>query len=407
MNGRVLIPLAAAGAVGVRYAFANGVTIALLVAVALAPVWLGSVSRYRGLPAILTIGVLGVAGGVVLTALDPGRETATRTLLVPSSLQLLTILGSIGVLLWARAQVGTRLMAVAYGVGLLINVAVTTGINQTNAFKFSFSIPLIIVVLALAHVPGRRWPEMIVIALLAGIVGLWGDSRSMVAVLALTLAVTGWQLMARRASPVARPWTTLGLLGLSAIAVFQAMQAIILEGVLGEAAQERSAAQIATSGSLVSGGRPELGATIALLLRQPWGYGSGVIPTSSDVWVAKSGMHQLNYDPNNGYVANYMFASGFEVHSVLGDLWIRFGVFAAVFAVLVVAYSLYGAAARVSTKSASALLVFLAANAAWDLLFTPFHTASSTLILVVAIAALPATTRDPDPVSLTPNGGFR
>ena len=37
-------------------------------------------------------------------------------------------------------------------------------------------------------------------------------------------------------------------------------------------------------------------------------------------------MSALNYDPNNGYVEQYLFGQGYEVHSVLGDLWIHFGV---------------------------------------------------------------------------------
>ena len=34
------------------------------------------------------------------------------------------------------------------------------------------------------------------------------------------------------------------------------------------------------------------------------------------------GMASLNYNPDNGYVRNYMFGHGFELHSGLVDAWI-------------------------------------------------------------------------------------
>ena len=132
-----------------------------------------------------------------------------------------------------------------------------------------------------------------------------------------------------------------------------------------------------------------MGATVALLSRQQWGYGSGVVPTSNDMWVAKSGMSTLNYDPNNGYVANYMFSLGFEVHSVLGDMWIRYGLLGAIFALVAVGVCVHAVASRLSLGLASAPALFLTANAVWDLLFTPILTASYTLVLAFALAVLP------------------
>lgn len=394
--GRV-VPLLAAFAMGIRYSFTNEVTFALLVSVVLAPVWLGQMRRYRGMALLALLGLLAIASGIVLTLLDSSRTVSVKSLMLTNSLQLLGILGMIGVLLWARSQVGSAAVAVAYGLGLLINVAVTRGVSQDNAFKFSFSIPLTVIVLGLAALARSRKVELAWVMAVAAVLLVWADSRSMSAMLALTLMVMLWQLPRRATQRRVRPSTVLLVIGLSGLAVYQIMQAVILDGVLGEAAQARSELQLQASGSLVTGGRPELGATLALLLRQPWGYGSGVLPTSSDVWAAKSGMHVLNYDPNNGYVGNYMFGSGYEVHSVLGDLWIRFGLVGALLAVALVVYCWYGLAHRISTRSASALLVFLTLNASWDLFFTPLRTASYTFVLAVALAALPAVAAQSSP----------
>lgn len=394
--GRV-VPLLAAAAMGIRYSFTNEVTVALLVSVILAPVWLSQLRRYRGMTALVLLGLGAIVSGIVISLLESSRTLSVKSLMLTNSLQVLGIVGVIGVLLWVRSQMGSAALAVAYGLGLLVNVVVTTGVNQGNALKFSFSIPVTVIVLGLAGLAHSRKVEIAWLIGLAAVLLVWADSRSMSAMLALTLMVMLWQLPRRVAQRRVRPSTVLLVIGLSGLAVYQIMQAVILDGVLGEAAQARSELQLQTSGSLVTGGRPELGATLALLLRQPWGYGSGVLPSSGDVWAAKSGMHVLNYDPNNGYVGNYMFGSGYEVHSVLGDLWIRFGVVGALLAVAFIAFCWYGLADRLSNRSASALLVFLTLNASWDLFFTPLRTASYTFVLAVALAALPALAAQPSP----------
>ena len=55
------------------------------------------------------------------------------------------------------------------------------------------------------------------------------------------------------------------------------------------------------------------------------GFGVGENPTPGDAYVAKAGMAAIGYDPNNGYVEHDMFGSGFELHSVFGDLWAHCG----------------------------------------------------------------------------------
>ena len=179
---------------------------------------------------------------------------------------------------------------------------------------------------------------------------------------------------------------TLAAIGLAAFVAYNAVQTFILDGWLGAATQERSEAQIELSGSLIAGGRPEMGASSALLAFNPWGFGSGTIPTFSDVLVAKTGMRSLNYQPNNGYVENYMFGGGFEVHSLLGDFWLRFGIVGAVLLVALVLTSLIGAARRLSAGTAAGLTMFLAIQVAWDALFSPlFFTSLNTLTLAVVL----------------------
>src|SRR5699024_1192351 len=178
---------------------------------------------------------------------------------------------------------------------------------------------------------------------------------------------------------------------LSALAfgAYNMFQALLLDGVLGEAAQERTAAQIETSGSLITGGRPEAGAATALVGTRPIGYGAGTMPNSDDIWIAKAGMSVLGYDPDNGYVDRYMFGRQYEVHSTLGDLWIQFGPLGAVFALLLLGSAVYGVVRGITHRSCPGVVIYLLLLGTWDTLFSPALPSARTLALLFAVSAIP------------------
>jgi hypothetical protein len=220
------------------------------------------------------------------------------------------------------------------------------------------------------------------------LVSALNDSRSAASILATTFLIVAWQRIRaalQLRSTALRVVANVVVLGL--ITYFM-MQAFILQGFLGQAAELRSQAQIRSSGSLLLGGRPEIGATTALLKASPWGYGIGVVPNFGDVYTAKSGLERLNYDPNNGYVERYMFGGGFEVHSVLGDLWLRCGPMGLAFVLAMLWLVLGNSAARLAEGRGRALSTFLAIQVMWDALFSPFYTtAQQVLMLSVALLA--------------------
>ena len=140
-----------------------------------------------------------------------------------------------------------------------------------------------------------------------------------------------------------------------------------------------------------------MGATLALVGENPWGFGSGVILSQSIVRVAKGGMAALGYDPNNGYVERYMFGAGIEVHSLVGDFWLMFGLAGLALAIAVGVMSIYGLIVRMSLGIASTVVVFLVLRLTWDLLFSPYLTSLRILPLVLAVAlplAVAATHRE-------------
>jgi len=381
-----IIAAGAAAASAIRYQFGPGVSLSLLTAVVLLPVWWPAMKQFRFVRPLLGLAVVAAVWGAVLTSTETMRPTSS-SLLLEQTFTLLSLAGGIGTLLWARTQLGIGGTAVAFGLGALANVALTGG-NSANLWKYSLAVPVIIIVLGLTSTSARRWLDLLALAVLAGIC-LVSDSRSMTSFLLLSGVIVLWQSFMPPGRRRPRPLQTLLMLGVLSLGAFSLLQALILDGALGDAAQQRTQAQIDTSGSLIAGGRPELGAATALISHRPQGFGSGVLPTSQDVWIAKTGMSGLNYDPNNGYVEGYMFGGQYEVHSVLGDMWLRFGPVGAAFAIMLVACAVYAVARSVSLRAASGLAVLLTLLGAWDTFFSPLLTSSRTLALLFAITAIP------------------
>jgi hypothetical protein len=377
-------------AIMIRIPIVSGITIGDVAAILLAPVWVRALGRYRFSVPVLILVFLTMLSGIVLTALDVDRTT-DLSLLITNSSYIFSIAVGAGSLLWSRSVIGPAKMAVFAGIGVVLRAVMIFEPGQTNPgvppnpWKFFFELPTMILVLALAAWTGKRWIELAALGVL-GATDLLADSRTATAIVLMTVALIAWQ--SRPTGRNRRGSTVRTLLGIGALGagVYMIVTALIFSGALGQAALERSEAQIEESGSLLTGGRPELGASTALITQQPLGYGAGTLPTTPDILVAKSGMATLGYDPNNGYVENFLFGYGYEVHSVTGDLWIRYGLLGAVFAAALVAIALLGSGSRVASRSATALLVYLSIRILWDLAFGPFYSMIPVIILLIALA---------------------
>ncbi|WP_417554609.1 hypothetical protein [Microbacterium sp.] len=374
--------------VAARVTLQQGLTAGIVLSVLLLPVWITVLWRQRGGSMILGLGVLALVSGFVLTSFASSDHEVSDSLLQMTTFSLVTLLGGIGVVLWARSILGPAMTALWYGTGLLISVA-THGLDPVNIWKFDLSVPVIVITLAIAMLSHRLWIELPLLVLLAIVCAL-NDSRSAGSMLLVAAVLVTWQSVAGRLSGGSTTVRTLSVFGFVAVIGYFSLQAFILEGWFGTAAATRSEEQIAQSGSLLLGGRPEIGASTELIAANPFGFGAGTLANGTDLLVAKTGMARLNYDPNNGYVQKYMFGEGFEVHSVLGDLWLRFGLFgAAMLIVMLVAVAL-GTANQVSRRNATGLTIFLTIQIFWDSFFAPlFSTSISTAVLAVALVLAP------------------
>lgn len=376
-------------ALGQRQVVAQGVTVGLVVALALAPVWVPQLRHWWGARLLLSTGVLAALAGLWLTAASAADHATSRSNLVGHTALLLGVLCGIGVMLWARSVMPARWVGLWFGAGMLLAAVLGDARLTDNPWKYAFALPVSVLLLSLVDRPRWRLAQVLALLLLAGVSALQ-DSRSYFATVLLATALFLWRLRPaasrRRASGA---WTA-AVVGVAAAAIYQLGTTLVLQGYLGEQAQARSVAQVETSGSLLLGGRPELAATTALMRDQPWGFGSGVVPSLHDVLVAKTGMASLNYQPNNGYVENYMFGGEIKLHSVTGDLWASFGAVGLACAAVLAFLLVRTLAVSVARREASALLVLLICWTAWNLAFSPLYSAAPTLALALGLGLLPS-----------------
>lgn len=386
----VVVALLVSVAVGSRLNVAAEITVGTMCAVVLAPVWLAAAAKYRWAWMFLTLGALCAVTGPALTEAARFDHAVDPLLEREAYVRLAELVLGVGVLLWARLHLGTRWLAVAYGCGMLIDVV------QRGEPSFKFGIGLAVSVIVLGWLtpglrPGRgtwrRVPRATQVMACFGIGVLFAldDGRSAFAMLLLTAAVVLWQARMNEGSLRRSAVLTVGVVGAAGLAVYGGAQALILDGAFGTAMAQRTAQQIELSGNLLVAGRPEMGATTALLAHRPFGFGPGVPVNGVDLAAAKEGMSALGYDPDNNYVYDYMFGSGVELHSLFGDFWATYGpagVLLWLFLVLLVGASLVRRTVR---AMADPLLVYVAILAAWNLFFSPIYASLPMLILAVVL----------------------
>lgn len=369
--------------IATRRDFMHNITPGTVVAVALAPVWLPRLARFRGARLVVSAFAVAVVSGGMLTWLAASDRPTSATLAFATSVTAMNVALGFGVVLWARTLMPRSSIGILFGIGLTLGIS-TGGRFGENPWRFGFAVPATVLLLGVAWRLGNRWLEAVTATGLALVTAASGG-RSMFAFLMLAAVLVGWYALPRpsgRASSRARVVVLLALLGFIA---YQGGQALILEGYLGEQTKDRTEAQIDTAGSLLLGARPELGATAALMAHRPIGYGSGTSANMSDLLVAKTGMARLNYDPNNGYVEDYMFGTAMELHSMAGDLWVLYGLPGLFVAALMAWIAIRGLSGEIAQRRTHALTVFLAASSLWSLGFGPFYTDSQLLALTLGL----------------------
>jgi hypothetical protein len=364
-----------------------GTTSGLLVTALLLPVWISALPRFRGAVTLAVLTGVGLLCGLLLTrqsavdhALDPLEAVSTAG-------AVLTGLGTIGLLLWARTVLPLRAIGIAFGLGQLVT-GLLRAPGSENAFKFELSVPL--TVLALSLLASRRRPvaSLAVLGVL-GMANVLNDARSAFAFCLGAAVLVLWQARPARPGRAVRWARGAALLGATAVAAYALLTDLLLSGALGSGLQARTTAQVAQSGSLLLSSRPEWTVTASLLQHRPLGFGLGTVPSAEDVEVAGAGIAVVNDPTAQGYLQNYLLAGRFELHSVLADLWSNLGPVGLLLGLAMAGLLVTATAARLARRRASALLCFLAPAALWYLAFGPLPSDLDVVVLAVGLALLP------------------
>lgn len=384
---RMVLAASLVAVLGVRLNLFAGVTVGIAAAIASVPWWIPSLRRYRSAPLLAALTALALLTGLWFSEWSNLERQTDTSVTIASTVLVVGIAASVGVILWARTYFSPGTIAVLYGIGMTVNMLLNDSRLNENPWKAAYAMPITVISLGLCEVFRTRIGTILVSAALA-LVSAVNDSRSLFSILVLVLLITVWRLIPRnRSTPLTRARSLFGL-GVLLVGMYFVGSAMATEGLLGAETQERSLAQVHTSGSLILGGRPELGATVALFQYRPLGFGLGAVPSSHDVAVAKSGMAALNYRPNNGYVERYMFGTTFELHSTVADAWALMGLTGLLLAIVVLVVLVNSFSHLLAASDAAGLRLLVFVFSLWNAMFSPLYSAVPTLVLALGLLLL-------------------
>lgn len=375
--------------IGSRYLVYTQITVGYLAAMALTPLWFPLVRRAPLGRAVFLSGFLALLNGWCLWISADTHRPVNNPIAVIVVFELAGVLASAGAMYWVMHRVGLSNAVTAYAVGMLAFVNTRSDLFSTSPWRFGFALPVTILVLGLISRSSKVSVGTVALLLLA-VASVVGGARSPIGILMLAvLLLSQWSLRDRETDHRRSVIGVVVWLALLAYAVYSLGEALLLEGFLGEGVQQRTEQQIQASGTVILGGRPELGATGALMAHSPWGFGPGVGANWYDIEAARNGMAAIGYDPLNGYVENFMFGDVVRLHSNFGELWAAFD-----FGGLLVAGVIFWTAVSVLGQGprghGDALVLFLTFQTLWNLFFSPWYTSISVLTLLLPVAWLRA-----------------
>ena len=387
----VLLAGAAAFLVGTDFDLVRGLTVGGLIGAGLAPIWVREASRFRGAALGGVLLLVCLFSALALTTWRAATHPPTEAGVLIELLPVISAATSVGALLWAQRVLSPGIVVCLYAVGSLATA--TTGSRfAEDPWRFGFAMPMTMLLLGgcmLLRRKGRArvGADLVALGALTAVTALSG-ARSMSAFLIMTAVLLLWQHRPVKAKKAASALLSLVLVGALGLGLYKTLEGAALDGYLGASAQQRTEEQTQAAGSLLLGGRPEIGATVALMLHEPLGYGAGTMATPTDMQAAKQGMSVLGYDPDNGYVEHYMFGTRIEVHSLIGDLWIWFGPAGLVLSgwLLWLASGYLGRS--LAHRTGSALGLFLALQLGWNLFFGPIISSLPPLALALGVFLL-------------------
>ena len=399
------VALIAVVLIGLNIEIALGISTGTVAALVLLPVWLGTLSRFSWATAIVWTTILAVAFGWLLALFAAPDRGVSWSNAVSFSALVVTGVAALGVLLWSRTFLPTWVVALTFAVATLAGnlPAVPT---TANPWKYLIIIPVATAVLAVLARKDAPVATTLWLLTLAGAC-VMVDLRSGMGVLLLATVVYLWARRPTRKERRVGILSSVAVLALLTIGLYTLGSTLLVSGFLGEELQQRSTAQIEEGGSLILGGRPEATATLALMASKPMGYGVGVQPSASDIWIAKEAMYTVGIESDNNYVDRYMFGGAFRLHSIIGEFWSNMGLAGVMAIGIVFAALVRCVVSTFASPRVPGLIPFVTLLALWYLLFGTVRSNWLEVLFALGIAlpvignALPKPHGKPEPDSIS------
>lgn len=353
-------------------------------AVAIYPLCVVSVRAYRwGVVLLALIWSSAVAGLLLAYTARSTHEVANRTV-VSMTATIISLGITFAAILWARQHLSTRTIVLLYAAGATINAAFTPTLWSTNPLKYAFGGPIMLILLALAYNSRRRWPTLAALTLVA-VLSVRSDSRLLFGCALITAAAFLWRW--NRESVPTRVRSIWGILGVVVVGygVYSLVIGLALNGQLGERNQLVTGRQNASNQSVLTSSRPEWGGALGLFAHRPFGFGPGVVPNTQEVDLGESGIRVLNPSTSQTYLSGYLFDGRIELHSVISDLWVNFGLVGLALSIAITLILVRYLKGLLASRSPPALPIMLCITALWDLGFSPIATNLPAVIFTVAL----------------------
>jgi hypothetical protein len=373
----LLLASVAAFVVGFDFHTVKHSTAALPLAIVILPLWLPILRKFPLATVIAALTGVAIVSGLLLAERSSIDHNVSHLGAIQAIALVTSGIAALILLLWAGTKMPLSRVVLLYGAGALSAAAV----HGDFRWKFQLAVPVTLIVLAWLE-RNRLSIGAALVMFGFGIIDVASDGRSLFAASVLAATLTIWQLRPRSATAKERRWFPIILIVGVALAIYLFTTALATGGALGQDVQQRSTAE-SSSGSLLTGGRPEWGATRALIHHNPMGYGLGVVPNFTDRQIGKEGLIAVGNTPDP-FREQYMFGQQLELHSVASDLWAGFGWMGVALAATIAFALARGWSFALAARQAPAYLSFAVIIAFWYVLFGPL--ASNWLDVCSALA---------------------
>ncbi|WP_111836116.1 hypothetical protein [Actinomyces bovis] len=371
--------------IGLRLKLPGGVNFGNVLAVLALPITWQTVRRSKLFTILSTLTIIALLSGFVLLMLHLHWATFVRSEMI-TSIFLVTLFPAVAAAIaWGAERLTLPMAVAAYSAGLTF-IGVRNIPTTPNPWKYVLGYPTTVLVLALVD----RSPRWVQLLALVGLAGLWAinDSRSILGYMAMIIALLIWQFLAEKFVIKARTPRFLAAFQVSVLGALMTVVMIAIvtaaaSGLLGDSAKARTQAQASSSTNVVLSARPEAAATWGLLKHRPEGFGLGIKPGYDDERAAMYEMHGIEYDPENGYVYNYIFGHGVELHSSTSDLWAATGIPGIALALFCFCLVIAALVRNLGSFHLSPWLFFVAIGALWDTFFSPLITSAPGIAVTI------------------------